>query len=72
MWLCAFYYEKFHVESCLVPCSHVFVVVFNPHLPSGLFHLYLIEPCHEIMVLFVLRKLILQMRMRSRPVVLDV
>ena len=26
------------------------------------------EPCHEIMVLFVLRKLILQMRMHSHPV----
>ena len=31
-----------------------------------------IEPCHEIMVLFVLRKLILQTLMRSRPVGLDV
>ena len=30
------------------------------------------EPCHEIMVLFVLRKLILQTRMRSHPVQLDV
>ena len=28
--------------------------------------------CHEIMVLFILRKLILQMRMRSHPVGLDV
>ena len=26
------------------------------------------EPCHEIMVLLVLRKLILQTRMRSHPV----
>ena len=31
-----------------------------------------IEPAHEIMVLFVLRKLILQMHMRSHPVGLDV
>ena len=31
-----------------------------------------IEPCHEIMVLFVLRKLILQTRIRSHPVGLDV
>ena len=30
------------------------------------------EPCHEIMVLFVLHKLILQTRMRSQPVGLDV
>ena len=30
------------------------------------------EPCHEIMVLFVLRKLILQTSMRSHPVELDV
>ena len=30
------------------------------------------EPCHEIMALFVLRKLILQMCMRSHPVGLDV
>ena len=32
----------------------------------------LFEPSHEIMVLFVIRKLILQTRMRSHPVVLDV
>ena len=31
-----------------------------------------IEPSHEIMVLFVLLKLILQTRMRSHPVGLDV
>ena len=31
-----------------------------------------IEPAHEIMVLFVFRKLILQTRMRSYPVELDV
>ena len=30
------------------------------------------EPCHEIMVLFALRKLIIQTRMRSHPVGLDV
>ena len=30
------------------------------------------EPAHEIMALFVLRKLILQTRMRIHPVVLDV
>ena len=30
------------------------------------------EPCHEIMILFVLRKLILQTRMRCHPVGLDV
>ena len=30
------------------------------------------EPSHEIMALFVLRKLILQTRMRSHPVALDV
>ena len=32
----------------------------------------LIEPCHEIMVLFVLSKLILQTHMRSHPVGLNV
>ena len=31
-----------------------------------------VEPCHETMVLFVLRKLILQTRMRSHPLGLDV
>ena len=30
------------------------------------------EPSHEIMALFILRKLILQTRMRSHPVGLDV
>ena len=30
------------------------------------------EPAHEIMVLFILRKLILQMRMHSHPVALDI
>ena len=34
--------------------------------------IFTIEPCHEIMELFVLRKLILQTRMRSHPVVLDI
>ena len=34
--------------------------------------LRLFEPCHEIMVLFVLRKRILQTRMHSHPVGLDV
>ena len=33
---------------------------------------YVFEPSHEIMVIFVLRKLILQIHMRSCPVVLDV
>ena len=32
----------------------------------------IIEPTHEIMVVFVLRKFILQMRMCSHPVGLDV
>ena len=32
----------------------------------------IIEPCHEIMVLFVLRKVILKTRMRSHPKGLDV
>ena len=40
MRLSAFYYEEFHVESCLVPWSHVLLLFFNPHLPSGRFHLY--------------------------------
>ena len=31
-----------------------------------------LEPTHEIMVLFVLRKLIFQTRMRNHPVGLDV
>ena len=35
-------------------------------------HYLLNEPFYEIMVLFVLRKLILQTRMRSHPVGLDV
>ena len=34
--------------------------------------MFTFEPCHEIMVLFVLRKPILQSRMRSHPVGLDV
>ena len=35
-------------------------------------HQLINEPSHEIMVLFILRKLILQMRMRSQAVGLDV
>ena len=35
-------------------------------------HVSAFEPCHEIMALFVIRKLILQMRMRSHPEELDV
>ena len=40
---------------------------YRPLLMSS----FWIEPCHEIMVLFVLLKLILQTRMRSHPVGLD-
>ena len=43
-----------------------------PQLPSKDNLNSLIEPSHEIMALFVLRKLILQMHMRSHPVGLDV
>ena len=32
---------------------------------------FIIEPCHEIMVLVVFRKLILQSRMQSHPVGID-
>ena len=39
-------------------------------IPS-LFNANTFEPAHEIMVLFVLRKLILQTRMRSHPVGLE-
>ena len=42
------------------------------HTKSWFMILRLYEPAHEIMVLFVLRKLILQTRMRSHPVGLDV
>ena len=35
-------------------------------------HMTIFEPAHEIMALFVLRKFILQIRMRSHPVGLDV
>ena len=45
--------------------SFIIVIVrFSVHLPT--------EPCHEIMVLFVLRNLILQTRMCSHPVGVDV
>ena len=39
---------------------------------SGIKYAKVFEPCHEIMVLFALRKLILQTRMGSHPVGIDV
>ena len=53
--------------------------ILNPLLKQRVIHIptsspltSIYEPSHEIMVLFVLRKLILQTRMRSHPVGLDV
>ena len=42
-------------------CDDIFLQVFDDSLK-------IIEPAHEIMVLFILRKLILQTRMCSYPV----
>ena len=37
VWLCGFYYEAFHVESYLAPCSHAFFrpVYYCDHLAWG-------------------------------------
>ena len=47
-----------------------FIYLFS--VPSSASHILLIEPAHEILALFVLRKLILQTPMRSHPVGLNV
>ena len=44
----------------------------EPRSVSQIFVCKITEPCHEIMVLFVLHKLILQTRMHSHPMGLDV
>ena len=46
--------------------------VRNSRSNYTIIHLTILEPVHEIMALFVLHKLILQTRMRSHPVGLDV
>ena len=59
------------IECCSLLCWHNVVsgaILDKISLPKIL----PFEPCHEIMVLFVLRKLILQKQMRSHPVGLDV
>ena len=59
-----------HLVSLCFDCSPCLVMFCHKptesSLPGGIF-----EPSHEIVVLFILRKLILQMRMRSHPVRLD-
>ena len=56
--------------------KHVFWVItrnnFNAEKVAYWQNIAIIEPAHEIMVLFVLRKLVLQTRMCSNPVGLDV
>ena len=47
-------------------------VSFIEHISRQLISYIINVPAHEIMALFVLRKLILQTRIRSHPVVLDV
>ena len=56
------------VDLWHTPAQMIFVICW-PWLPLWW---SLFEPCHEIMVLLVLRKLILQKRMGSHPVGLDV
>ena len=58
-----------------IECGGGLQEFINDHTTPFMFLIYLIlpnEPAHEIMALFVLRKLILQTRMRSNPVPLDV
>ena len=54
------------VILAFLSCCFLFYAVSTVCVPSSF------EPAHEIMALFVLRKLILQMRIRSHPVGLDV
>ena len=57
-------------NNFIVPAANAgwVIVIFSLSTLSFLFS----EPCHGIMILFVLRKFILQTRMRSHPVGLDV
>ena len=63
--------------NTLLVCSTAWLLVLYPVLdavlpvcvPRGILTM---APCHEVMVLFVLRKLIPQTRMRNHPVGLDV
>ena len=62
----------------LIPYNFRLLIDWNCLLDTDLIFRFIarfissFEPIHEIMALFVLRKLILQMRMRSHPVGLDV
>ena len=48
------------------------LLLLSIHWEISVFHWKAYESSHEVMALFVLRKLILQTRMRSHPVLLDV
>ena len=60
--LCCFFHVAAHMPKQVLLAIQLVVVI----------HYLTYEPSHEIMVLFVLRKLIVQTRMRSHPVGLDV
>ena len=62
--------SKLHNYTTTLACTIYSVTYSNSHFITSLYLLYLqwpLEPSHEIMVLFVLSKLILQTRMRSHP-----
>ena len=61
--------EEHLYNQCI---AHVRLKDYKTHDAQVLHASLLFESCHEIMVLFVLRKLILQTRMRSNPVALYV
>ena len=59
--LCYTWCHPWWICSCPVRC-------LEWHMEFDCIGFWSFEPCHEIMVLFVLRKLTLQTRMRSHPV----
>ena len=75
-----YYCCQFYIKIIRFSFLLIFYICFLPFVINCLhlsfshwkFMRLLIEPCHEIMVLFILRKLILQTQISSHPVGLDV
>ena len=67
----SFLYEVWSIFSSVLQESRICPYSYRPYLLS-LTESRENEPCHEIMVLFIIRKLILQTCMHSHPVGLDV
>ena len=71
----ALFLKQYQLKHILDICSFVFSLgqrqIDTPN-ESDTEQIETNEPCHEIMVLFVLRKLILQAHMCSHPMGLDV